>query len=172
MLGSVASCALLGIDAFAVVVEVDVASGLPGYHVVGLPTTSVREGAVRIRSALAHIGQAMPNKKITVNLAPADRRKEGAAFDLPIAMGILIAEELVEQGPLDQLLLMGELGLDGSLRPVRGALSAAILARDRGMRGLLLPARSAAEAAVVEDIEVYAANVRNLDNLWLLLNIN
>ena len=158
MLGSVLSCALLGIDAFAVVVEVDVASGLPGYHVVGLPATTVKEGAVRIRSALEHVGQSMPNKKITVNLAPADRRKEGAAFDLPIAIGILVADELVEIKPLDGVLLMGELGLDGSLRPVRGALSAALLARDKGMRGVLLPAESAAEAAVVQDIEVYAAS--------------
>jgi magnesium chelatase family protein len=135
-----------------------VASGLPGYHVVGLPAASVKEGAVRIRSALEHVGQAMPSKKITVNLAPADRRKEGAAFDLPIAIGILVADELVSLGPLEGFLLMGELGLDGSLRPIRGALSAALLARDTGMRGVLLPAESAAEAAVVEDIEVYAAS--------------
>lgn len=158
MLGSIPSCALLGIDAFTVVVEVDVASGLPGYHVVGLPATSVKEGAVRIRSSLEHVGQALPSKKITVNLAPADRRKEGAAFDLPIAIGILVADEIVSIEPLAGLLLMGELGLDGSLRSIRGALSAALLARDAGMRGVLLPAESAAEAAVVEDIEVYAAS--------------
>ncbi len=139
-------------------VEVDVASGLPGYHVVGLPAMPVREGAVRIRSALEHIGQSMPNKKITVNLAPADRRKEGAAFDLPIAIGILLADGLARLGPLEGLLLMGELGLDGSLRPIRGALSAALLARDQGIRGILLPALSAAEAAAVEDIEVYGAS--------------
>lgn len=211
MLGSVPSCALLGIDAFAVVVEVDVASGLPGYHVVGLPATSVREGAVRIRAALEHIGQSMPNKKITVNLAPADRRKEGAAFDLPIAIGILIAEDVVSEDrgsqpidavtageeleapaetssaaedleapaeaalpvdrlddPLEGLLLMGELGLDGSLRPVRGALSAAILARELGMRGILLPAESATEAAAVEDIEVYGASHLSEVVDWLM----
>ena len=167
MLGSIPSCALLGIDAFAVVAEVDVASGLPGYHVVGLPAASVREGAVRIRSALEHIGQSMPNKKITINLAPADRRKEGAAFDLPIAIGILIADGLVDIGPLAGLLLLGELGLDGSLRPIRGALSAAILARDKGMRGLLVPAQSAAEAAAVEDIEVYAASHLSEVVAWL-----
>lgn len=158
MLGSVPACALLGIDAFAVVVEVDVSSGLPGYHVVGLPAASIKEGAVRIRSALEHVGHAMPAKKITVNLAPADRRKEGAAFDLPIAVGILVADELVRLAALEGLLLMGELGLDGSLRPVRGALSAALLARRLGLRGVLLPADSAREAAVVEDIEVYSAS--------------
>lgn len=157
MLGSIPSCALLGIDAFAVVIEVDVSSGLPGYHVVGLPATSVKEGAVRIRAALEHVGHAMPAKKITVNLAPADRRKEGAALDLPIAVGILIADEIAPLDALDGLLLMGELGLDGSLRPIRGALSAALLARELGLRGVLLPAESAREAAVVEDIEVYAA---------------
>ena len=158
MLGSVPSCALLGIDAFAVVVEVDVSSGLPGYHVVGLPTASVKEGAVRIRSALEHVGHALPAKKVTVNLAPADRRKAGAAFDLPIAIGILVADEVVALGALDGLLLMGELGLDGSLRPVRGALSAALLARELGLRGVLLPAESAREASVVGNIEVYAAS--------------
>lgn len=158
MLASIPSCALSGIDAFAVAVEVSVAGGLPGYHVVGLPATSVKEGAVRIRSALDHVGQAMPSKKITVNLAPADRRKSGAAFDLPIAIGILIAEDMASPAPIDNLLILGELGLDGFLRPIRGALSAALLARNAGMRGVLLPAGSAAEAAVVDDIEVYQAS--------------
>ncbi|HWN66603.1 MAG TPA: YifB family Mg chelatase-like AAA ATPase, partial [Haliangium sp.] len=158
MLASVPSCALVGIDAFRVAVEVAVAGGLPGYHVVGLPAASVKEGAVRIRAALEHVGQAMPSKKITVNLAPADRRKSGAAFDLPIAAGILIADGVAPPERLDGLLLLGELGLDGSLRSVRGALSAALLARDHGLRGVLLPAGSAAEAAVVEGIEVYGVS--------------
>jgi magnesium chelatase family protein len=158
MLGSIPSCALFGIDAYPVLVEVDVAGGkLPSYHVVGLPTTSVREGAVRIRSALERVGRELPRKKITVNLAPADRRKEGAAFDLPIAVAILLADGLEMSAALDGLLLLGELGLDGSLRPVRGALAAALLARERGMRGVLLPAASAPEAAEVGDVEVYAA---------------
>jgi magnesium chelatase family protein len=158
VLGTVTSCALHGIDAFRVDVEVDVASGnLPSYHVVGLPTASVREGAVRIRSALAHVGRAMPRKKITVNLAPADRRKDGAAFDLPIALAVLAAEG----GTLERLtglLVLGELGLDGALRPVRGALSAALLARALGLRGVLLPAASAVEAAEVGDVEVYGVS--------------
>ena len=163
MLASIPSCALSGIDAFAVAVEVSVAGGLPGYHVVGLPATSVKEGSVRIRSALEHVGQAIPSKKITVNLAPADRRKSGAAFDLPIAIGIMLAGDAappdgLRADLLEDLLILGELGLDGSLRPVRGALSAALLARERGMRGVLLPAASAAEAAVVDDIEVYQAS--------------
>jgi magnesium chelatase family protein len=159
MLGSIPSCALLGIDAYPIVVEVDVSGGkLPSYHVVGLPATSVREGAVRIRSALEHVGRGLPRKKITVNLAPADRRKEGASFDLPIAIAILLGDGLASAGALEGLLLLGELGLDGALRPVRGALAAALLARERGMRGILVPTESAAEAAEVEDIEVYAAS--------------
>jgi len=158
MLGSIPSCALFGIDAYPVVVEVDVSGGkLPSYHVVGLPATSVREGAVRIRSALEHVGYGLPRKKITVNLAPADRRKEGASFDLPIAVAVLVADGLASPNAVDGLLLLGELGLDGALRPVRGALAAALLARERGMRGVLLPAESAAEAAEVAGIEVHAA---------------
>jgi magnesium chelatase family protein len=159
MVGSIPSCALHGIDAYPVVVEVDVSGGkLPSYHVVGLPTPSVREGAVRIRSALEQVGRALPRKKITVNLAPADRRKDGACFDLPIAVAILVADGLVPATALDGLLLLGELGLDGSVRPVRGALAAALLARERGMRGLLLPADSAAEAAEVSGVEVHAVS--------------
>jgi magnesium chelatase family protein len=159
MLGTIPSCALFGIDAYQVVVEVDVSGGkLPSYHVVGLPTTSVREGAVRIRSALEHVGRGLPRKKITVNLAPADRRKEGASFDLPIAVAVLLADGLAATGALDRLLLLGELGLDGALRPVRGALAAGLLARELGMRGVLLPAASAPEAAEVSGIEVFAAS--------------
>jgi magnesium chelatase family protein len=158
MMACVPSCALLGVDAFRVAVEVAVAGGLPGYHVVGLPAASVKEGAVRIRAALEHVGQAMPSKKITVNLAPADRRKSGAAFDLPIAAGMLVADGVAPAAAIEGLLLLGELGLDGALRPVRGALSAALLARDHGMRGVLLPAASAAEAAVVEGVEIYGVS--------------
>lgn len=158
MLGTVSSCALFGIDAYPVVVEVDVSGGkIPSYHVVGLPAASVREGSVRIRSALEHVGRALPRKKITVNLAPADRRKDGAAFDLAIAVAILIAEEVLPREAADGLLLMGELGLEGTLRPVRGTLAAALLARELGMRGVVLPAASAAAAAEVGGIDVYCA---------------
>ena len=158
MLGSIASCALFGIEAFPVVVEVDVAFGLPGYHVVGLPTAAVKEGAVRIRSALEQVGQKMPNKKITVNLAPADRRKDGAAFDLPIALGVLAASGNMSSRVLADHVFVGELGLDGTLRPVRGALAATMLARERGLAGIVLPSASAPEAAVVDGISVYGAD--------------
>jgi magnesium chelatase family protein len=158
MIGTVQSCSLLGIDAYAVVVEVVVSSGgLPTYHVVGLPAASVREGSVRIRSALERAGHPLPRKKITVNLAPADRRKDGGAFDLPIALAVLVAEEIIPCESLDGMLLLGELGLDGSLRPVRGALAAGLLAKHRGMKGVILPAESAPEAAEVDGVEVFGA---------------
>lgn len=148
------SCTLDGIDAAMVDVECEVTKGLPGYSVVGLPATSVKEGAVRIRSALTSVGQDLPLRKITVNLAPADLRKVGCALDLPIAAGVLIANGACGD-PVGDLLLLGELGLDGSVRPVRGVLAASILARDSGMRGVLVPAANTAEAMEVEDIEVY-----------------
>ena len=158
MLARMRSSTLRGIEATPIEVEVDVVGGLPSYHVVGLPTPSVREGAVRIRAALEAIGQALPQKKITINLAPADLPKPGTAFDLPIAIGVLLAESELDPAPVDGLMLLGELGLDGTLRAVRGALAAAILARDLGLRGIVVPAASAAEAAVVEGIEVMTAD--------------
>jgi len=157
MLARIVSSTLVGIDAIAVDVEVDVATGLPGYHVVGLPAPPVKEGAVRIRSALEQVGHGLPNKKVTVNLAPADVRKPSPALDLPIAVGVLVADGLYPPDALDRILVLGELGLDGSLRPVRGALASAMLARSMELRGILLPAASAAEAMVVEGIDVYGA---------------
>jgi len=157
MMSMLHSCAFSGIDAFPIQVEVDVASGnLPSYNVVGLPTASVREGSVRIRASLEHIGQDMPRKKVTVNLAPADRRKEGAAFDLPIALAVLAADDLLCTERLTDYLVMGELGLDGSVRSVRGVLSAGLMARKHGMKGIIVPSSCAEEAAEVRDIEVLA----------------
>ncbi len=159
MMAMLQSCAFSGIDAFPIEVEVDIRSGqLPSYQVVGLPTASVREGAVRIQSSLEQIGHGMPRKKVTVNLAPADRRKQGAAFDLPIALAVLVAEELIEPEPLRGFLILGELGLDGALRNVRGVLSAALLAREQGMRGIIVPACSASEAGDVSGIQIIAAD--------------
>jgi magnesium chelatase family protein len=158
MLALLESCTLVGIDALPVTVEVEMSLGLPGFHVVGLPAPAVKEGAVRIRSALAQVGQDMPQKKVTVNLAPADVRKPGAAFDLPIAIGVLLSEELYPVEAVEGLVMMGELGLDGSLRKVSGVLAAAMMARARGLRGVLVPQCAAAEALVVEGIEVHAAS--------------
>jgi magnesium chelatase family protein len=159
VLAQLVSATLDGVDAIAIDVEVDVAGGnIPSYHVVGMPAQSVREGGVRIRAALEAVGQTLPPKKIAVNLAPADLPKPGTAFDLPIAIGVLIGDGLYEPGPLADLLMMGELGLDGSLRKIRGALAAAMLVRRRGLRGIVVPESSAGEAAVVEGIEVFAAS--------------
>jgi magnesium chelatase family protein len=152
------SSTLVGIDAVSIDVECVITAGqLPAFNIVGLPTTSVKEGAVRVRSALASVGHEVPQKKVTVNLAPADLRKPGSALDLPTALSILIADGLYDGTVVDRLLVLGELGLDGSVRAVPGVLAAAMLARQRRMRGVLVPDRCAAEALVVDGIEVYGA---------------
>jgi magnesium chelatase family protein len=158
VIARIKSCTLLGIDALPIDVECVVLPGqLPTFNVVGLPAPSVKEGAVRIRSALKAVGHTLPLKRVTVNLAPADLRKPGSALDLPTALSILIADETYEDDALAGLLVLGELGLDGSVRPVRGTLAAAMLARTRNLRGVLVPDANAAEALLVEDLEVYGA---------------
>ncbi len=157
MVASIPSAALSGVDAYRVDVEIDVAGGLPQYCVVGLAATSIKEGVSRIRAALRQVERDLPPRRITVNLAPADRRKDGAAFDLPIALGLLCQEGVKRPELLAGLLILGELGLDGTVRPVRGVLAAAALARSEGLRGVLVPHACAAEAAAVDGIEVYAA---------------
>jgi len=151
-----------GIDAVMIDVECEISRGLPGYAVVGLAATSVKEGAVRIKSALTAVDRDLPLKKVTVNLAPADLRKPGSALDLPIAVAVLIASETPGEA-VDGLLLLGELGLDGSVRSVPGVLAATMLARDRGMRGVVVPAACTGEARLVEGVEVYG--VRHLGEL-------
>ncbi len=159
MFARVASATLLGVDAIRIDVEVDVTKGqLPSYHVVGLPAASVKEGAMRMRSALGHVGQKMPSRRITVNLAPADERKHGAAFDLPIAIAVLCADQSSRLHWPADLMVMGELGLDGEVRTVPGALSAALLARELGFRGIVLPSQSAASAVAVTGIEVFVTD--------------
>ncbi len=155
MVALVRSCTLVGIDAAIVDVECEISRGLPIYKVVGLPATPVKEGAVRIRSALKSVGHDVPLKRVTVSLAPADLRKSGSALDLPIAGAVLVADGRYEGTALDGLLVLGELGLDGAVRKVRGVLAAAMLARERKLRGVLVPAECGAEACVVDGIEVY-----------------
>ncbi|HEY3357090.1 MAG TPA: YifB family Mg chelatase-like AAA ATPase [Polyangia bacterium] len=157
MLTRVLSAALVGIEPYLVEVEVDLAGGLPAYQLVGLPAAATVEGKVRIRGALENSGFKVPPRKVSVNLAPADVRKDGAAFDLPIAVGIAVAAGLAPADLLADVLLLGELSLDGSIKPVRGALPVAAFARARRARGLILPAACAAEAAVVDGVAVYAA---------------
>ena len=153
----VASCTLDGIDAILVDVECEITPGLPGYNVVGLAATAVKEGATRIRSALTSLGLDLPLKKVVVNLAPADLRKPGSALDLPIAAAVLLANGAYGEALAD-LLVLGELGLDGSVRRVHGVLAATMLAKARGLRGVIVPAECAAEALVVEGLEVYGVS--------------
>jgi len=155
MVALVKTCTLVGIDAAIVDVECEISRGLPIYTVVGLPATSVKEGAVRIRSALKSVDHDVPLKRVTVNLAPADLRKSGSALDLPIASAVLIADDAYEGAALDRLLVLGELGLDGAVRKVPGVLAAAMLARERKLRGVLVPAACGAEACAVAGSEVY-----------------
>ncbi len=155
MLARVQSVAVNGLEAHAVEVEVDLAAGLPMFTVVGLPDMAVRESRDRVRSALRNSGFGFPQRKITVNLAPADLRKEGAGFDLPMAVGILAAEGLIPSAVLREYVLVGEVSLEGGIKPVHGVLSMALSCRRRALKGLLVPAENAKEAAIVEDVPVY-----------------
>lgn len=154
MLAEIISGAVLGVDAYLVRVEVDLANGLPCMHVVGLPENAVREGRERVTAALSNAGLAVPPRRVTVNLAPADIRKEGSAFDLPVALGMLAANATVSERGLESTCVIGELGLDGTVRSVRGVLSIATRCRADGVRTLWCPPTNAAEACVVEGIEV------------------
>ena len=148
--------ALTGINAEPCQVEVDVSGrGFGSVTLVGLPDSAVKESIDRIRSALSNSGYTLPKTKTTINLAPADIKKEGPAFDLPIAMGLLLADDQFRSDAIDQYLIAGELALDGRVRAIKGALSIAILCRDNGFRGLLVPRENAEEAAVVDGVEVY-----------------
>ncbi len=155
MLSIIHSAALLGIDAYAVNVEVDLSSGLPAFDIVGLPDSAVKESRERVRTAIKNTGLSFPTKRITVNLAPADTKKEGASFDLPIAAGILTAMGTLPAEALDGYLLAGELSLDGSLRPVNGVLPMVYGALQDGITKCFVPYENAEEAALVEGMEVY-----------------
>ena len=158
MLSRVLSSAVFGIDAYTVEVEVDIAQGLPAFATVGLPEGAVKESKDRVKAAVKNCGYEFPPRRITVNLAPADIKKEGAAFDLPMAIGILAATEIVQKNKLDRYFILGELSLDGQVKPVRGALPIAVAARDSGLRGILLPKENSREAAVVRGIDILPVN--------------
>jgi len=155
MLARVWSASLLGIEAIQVGVEVDIAGGLPGIIVVGLPDTAIQESKERVKAAVKNSGYAFPMKKIVINLTPADLRKEGPSFDLPISVGILAASEQVDPNLLGDYLFLGELSLDGSLRAIAGVLPIAATAAKMGIKGMVVPKENAQEAAVVKGIEVY-----------------
>jgi magnesium chelatase family protein len=157
MLAKLNAFSLLGIDAVPVEVEVDVAPGQAKTILVGLPELSVRESVHRIERALANLGYQRPTGRTIINLAPADLRKDAGAFDLPIALGMLVATGQVRADQLKDWATVGELALDGAIRPVKGTLSIALAARDRGVKKLLTPEANAREAAVVQELEVYSA---------------
>ena len=146
--------AVFGVDAHLITIEVNVDQGI-GYHLVGLPDNAIKESNYRIAAALQNIGYKLPGKKITINMAPADLRKEGSAYDLPIALGILAASKQIEAPNIGDYIIMGEIALDGAIRPIKGALPIAIQALKDGFKGFILPQENAAEAAIVKGIEVY-----------------
>lgn len=143
-----------GINASTITIEVNVSQGI-NFYLVGLADSTIKESQQRMISALTTTGYKWPGKRIVINMAPADVRKEGSAYDLPIAIGVMAASEQVQTDLLEQYMIMGELSLDGNVKPIRGALPIAINARESGFKGLILPVENANEAAVVEDIEVY-----------------
>jgi len=146
--------AVTGIDAVTVTIEVNVSRGVR-FFLVGLPDSAVKESQQRIESALRSMGYHWPGKQVVINMAPADIRKEGSSYDLPLAIGILSADEKVGIEKIDSYVLIGELSLDGTLQPVKGALPIALRAREEGFKGLVLPLKNAREAAVVEGLDVY-----------------
>ena len=155
VLARLRTAAVFGVEACPVHVEVDVAFGFPAFTMVGLPDASVRESRDRVKSAIRNSGFEFPAHRVTVNLAPADVRKAGASFDLPIALGILAAQGIVERRHIADLVLLGELSLDGSIHPTRGVLPIAAAARREGLMGILLPATNAGEAAIVGGLAVF-----------------
>ncbi len=168
MFSKVYSSSTFGIDAFVVEVETNCEKQIPGFTIVGLPDNAVRESRERVTAAIKNSGYAFPIKKITVNLAPADVKKEGSAFDLPIAIGILAASDLVNPDLLESTVLLGELSLDGSLRQIKGGLSIAVEAKQKGFKRIVLPAESSMEASIVDGIKVFPCN--NLMEVVGLLN--
>ncbi len=162
MLTKVFAAAIFGIDAHPVTIEVNVDKGI-GYHLVGLPDKAVSESNFRITAALQNIGYRLPGKKYIINMAPADLRKEGSAYDLSIAIGILHATGQVITDDLEKYMIMGELSLDGGLQPIKGTLPIALKAKEMGFEGIILPAQNAKEAAIVDGLKVYG--VQNISEV-------
>jgi magnesium chelatase family protein len=157
MASHVITASVLGLDAHLVSVETDISPGLPAFVIVGLADAAVQEARDRVKSALRHAGVDFPRTRVTVNLAPADLRKVGTPFDLPIALGVMAMSGALPEEPLEKIMLAGELGLDGSLRPIHGALSFALQAKEQGLEELILPQLNASEAALIDGLQVYGA---------------
>jgi magnesium chelatase family protein len=158
MLAKLTTFALVGIDALPVEVEVDATGGQAKTVLVGLPEMAVRESIHRIERALTNLGYDRPRGRTVINLAPADLKKDAGAFDLPIALGMLVATHQLQRDQVDGYATVGELALDGSVRPVRGALSTAMACRQLGVKRLVVPAANAREAAVVDEVDVFGVN--------------
>ncbi len=157
MLVAVYSSSVFGVDANLITLEVNIGQGI-GYHLVGLPDNAIKESNYRIMAALTNLGYKIPGKKITINMAPADVRKEGAAYDLPLALGILVASGQIKADTLQHYIVLGELALDGSIRPIKGALPIALQALHDGFTGCILPKENAEEAAIVKALHVYGVS--------------
>jgi magnesium chelatase family protein len=157
MLVKIFGSALFGVEATTITVEVNIDKGI-GYHLVGLPDNAIKESSYRISAALNNNGYKLPGKKITINMAPADMRKEGSAYDLTLAIGILAASNQIDSNKVGDYIIMGELSLDGSLNPIKGALPIAIKAREEGFKGFILPIQNAKEAAIVNDLAIYGVS--------------
>lgn len=166
MLKKVFGSAVFGVEATTITVEVNTDSGI-GYHLVGLPDNAIKESNFRIAAALQNNGYKIPGKKIIINMSPADLRKEGSAYDLTLAVGILVSSSQIKAENLEQYLIMGELSLDGSLQPIKGALPIAVKAREEGFKGFILPVQNAKEAAIVNNLEVYGVeNIKQVINFF------
>ena len=157
MLVSVYGSSVFGVEANLITIEVNIGKGI-GYHLVGLPDNAVKESNFRIAAALTNIGYKLPGKKITINMAPADVRKEGSAYDLPLAIGILAASNQIQTPHLVHYLIMGKLALDGGIRSIKGALPLSIQALKEGFKGFILPKENALEAAIVKGLNVYGVS--------------
>lgn len=158
VLSTVCSCTIEGINAYTVDVEVDVSNGLPSFNMVGLPEVAVKESKDRVRAAIKNCGYSFPMQRVVVNLAPADIKKEGTGFDLPIAVGILVSTGLLPQEAVRDYLLIGELSLDGKIKPVKAVLPYAICAMEQGFQGVIVPEQNAREAAMINKIDVLAVD--------------
>lgn len=168
MLVKIFGSAIFGVEATTITVEVNIDQGI-GYHLVGLPDNAIKESSYRISAALNNTGYRLPGKKITINMAPADMRKEGSAYDLTLAMGILAASQQIKHENIEDYLIMGELSLDGSIHPIKGALPIAIKAREEGFKGFIVPKQNAKEAAIVSDLQVFG--VENIKEVIDFFNL-
>lgn len=168
MLSIIKSIALHGLEGFLIDVQVDISAGMPTWDIVGLPDTSVKEAKERVRTAIKNSGYELPSRKIVVNLAPADIKKEGSIYDLPIAIGILMSLEIIYCKEIEDILMIGELSLNGNLNPINGALPMCIEAKRLGIKKIILPKANAKEASIVEGIEILG--VSNLEEVVNYLN--